>query len=229
MLEAIMSILFLILFFLGIILGINALLTQKSITSYVATNKHGHRCYIEGLSYSEREVVDVLAQNLDCKEYYIFNNLILPSDYGISTQIDHVVVSKYGIFVIESKDYNGWIFGSVNSKKWTQCLPRGYKFQFQNPLRQNWGHVTALKALLPFVGENIYNVVVFSDNCEFKTPRISNVLFLSELADYIKKWRSDRLDEQNMLMAIGKLSYLCQAIDITLEEHVNNVKNTIGT
>jgi hypothetical protein len=70
---------------------------------------HGLRCYSRGLNTGEKEVVKYLSSKLDIKKYYIFNNLTLKTKDG-STQIDHVVVSPYGIFVIETKDYSGWIF-----------------------------------------------------------------------------------------------------------------------
>ena len=195
---------------------------------HITEAKHGHRCYIDGLSPAEKEVVSVLAHGLSPKDYFIFNNLILPSSNNGSTQIDHLVVSRFGIFVIESKNFNGWIFGSQEGTVWTQCLPRGYKFTFQNPIRQNYAHIMALKALMPFVGTSFFSLVVFSDTCEFKTPRISDVLFLSELIENIKERNQELLDEQTLLMSIGKLSYLCQAVDITSSEHVLNVQKSIA-
>jgi hypothetical protein len=59
-------------------------------------NGHGHRCYMDGLSESEYRIVKLLANNLDHNEYFIFNNIILPSEFSETTQIDHIVVSKYG-------------------------------------------------------------------------------------------------------------------------------------
>ncbi len=54
-------------------------------------------------------------------EYHLMNNITLPFKDG-TTQIDHILVSRYGIFVIETKHYKGWIFGDENSKNWTQVL-----------------------------------------------------------------------------------------------------------
>ena len=103
----------------------------------VTIHKHGHRCYSEGLNFYEQSVVSILARNLNSNKYYLFNNVILPCSNTKTTQIDHVVVSEYGIFVIESKDYGGWIFGNRDRSKWTQSMKTGNKYQFQNPLHQN--------------------------------------------------------------------------------------------
>ena len=72
-------------------------------------------------------------------EYIIFNDLLFKSNEH-STQIDHLVVSPYGVFVIETKGYKGWIFGGENSEYWTQVIYKS-KHQFYNPIKQNNGHV----------------------------------------------------------------------------------------
>ena len=69
--------------------------------------------------YSERLVHKKMLQLSD--EYTIFNNLLFESN-GRSTQIDHIVVSPYGVFVIETKGYKGWILGGENSEYWTQVI-----------------------------------------------------------------------------------------------------------
>ena len=79
-------------------------------------------------------------------EYYIFNDVILDTGQG-TTQIDHIVASIYGIFIIEVKNYKGWILGSENGREWTQSI-YGHKNKFMNPIHQNYGHVKAIEALL---------------------------------------------------------------------------------
>lgn len=187
---------------------------------------HGHRCYLEGLSVAERDVVKTLAYGLSYKEYFIFNNLVLPLANGFSTQIDHIVVSKYGIFVIESKDYGGWIFAGKNNKVWTQTLgaKSNNKHTFQNPLRQNYGHIKTLESLLSIDKNILRNIAVFSERCEFKTPRIENVLYLSELNEYIKKQQQVVIEGEELVRIIGKISFMCQAVDISDELHISNVR-----
>ena len=105
---------------------------------------------------------------LDKKRYKVLNNIIIPSEDGSTAQIDHIVVSVYGIFVIETKNYKGWIFGSEKSRQWTQVLYKT-KNQFYNPILQNKGHVEALKNLLseyPFI--TYIPVVVFTSKASLK-------------------------------------------------------------
>ncbi len=84
----------------------------------------------------------------DSIQYKSLNNLVLPSKGNTNvTQIDHVIISNYGIFVIETKSYKGWIFGNVNQEYWTQVIFR-YKKRFYSPLRQNFTHIKAIEDLL---------------------------------------------------------------------------------
>lgn len=100
-------------------------------------------------------------------EYHIFNDLFFESN-GYSTQIDHVVVSPYGVFVIETKGYKGWILGGENSEYWTQVL-YDYKYRFYNPIMQNEGHVRKIKYLLQSsVNIPIIPIVVFNNEAELK-------------------------------------------------------------
>ena len=76
----------------------------------------------------------------------VFNDVIIQGKYG-TVQIDHILVSVYGIFVIETKTYSGWIFGNENSENWTQVLYRERHY-FRNPILQNYSHIKALRKLL---------------------------------------------------------------------------------
>lgn len=122
------------------------------------------------------EVQGVLAHKLllDSRTYLSLNNVTLPTRDG-TTQIDHILVSRYGIFVIETKNMDGWIFGSEHDAQWTQCL-YGKKYRFQNPLRQNYRHTRALSEFLGIEHTRFFSVVMFWGNCEFKTSLPPNVL-----------------------------------------------------
>lgn len=109
----------------------------------------------------------------NCK--FLFN-IYIPNDKGELTEIDVIMICKEGIFVFESKNYSGWIYGDETQRKWTQTLPadsgRSEKHQFYNPILQNQSHVKCLKRI---IGDEspIYPIVVFSDRCEFKKLNIS--------------------------------------------------------
>ena len=112
---------------------------------------------------------------LDSKIYRSLNNVTLNTNNG-TTQLDHVIVSRFGIFVIEAKNYQGWIFGSENQAEWTQSLRGGRKFKFQNPLRQNYRHIKALCEFLVLPEGKFHSVVMFWGDSEFKTPMPPNVM-----------------------------------------------------
>lgn len=121
---------------------------------------------------------------LDKREYHLLKDVTLPISQG-TTQIDHVIVSRFGLFVIETKNMKGWIFGNPAHKSWTQQIYRR-KHRFQNPLHQNHLHVMTLKALLGLADQQLHSVIYFIGDCTFKTPMPDNVMNRG-LIRYIKE------------------------------------------
>jgi hypothetical protein len=121
----------------------------------------------------EGEVKYYLRQ-LDPGKFKIFHDTLLPSSDGGTTQIDHIVISRAGIFVIETKNYKGWIFGSERSRQWTQTIYQR-KQKFYNPLHQNYGHIKAIEHI---IGEQIdvpyYNVAVFGSRAVIKGVEVDS-------------------------------------------------------
>ncbi|RZK11172.1 MAG: NERD domain-containing protein, partial [Flavobacterium sp.] len=100
-------------------------------------------------------------------KYRVINNVVLKVGEK-TTQIDHLVVSNYGLFVIETKNLIGWIFGYENSEYWTQVIFKR-KDRFYNPIRQNRGHIKALRLTLSeFSDVNYIPIVTFSGSCTLK-------------------------------------------------------------
>lgn len=118
--------------------------------------------------------------------YKILKDITINDSKG-TTQIDLVILSQYGIFVIEVKNYNGWIFGNEKDKYWTQVL-YSKKNKFYNPLWQNYRHVKALTELLKVDKNAVHSIVFFIGDVEFKTPMPPNVI-KSGLSNYIKKFK----------------------------------------
>ena len=111
--------------------------------------------------------------------YERFRNVTLPVPDG-TTQIDHVFVLRFGMFVVETKNMQGWIFGSEDRRNWTQVFPGGRKYPFQNPLRQNYRHVKAVEQVLRTAGLPtkgvVRSLVVFSRAATLKTDLPTNVV-----------------------------------------------------
>jgi hypothetical protein len=143
------------------------------------------------------ELKTKLAQTLflDAREYHVFNNVLLSANHG-TTQIDHIVVSRYGVFVIETKNKDGWIYGKFDDDYWTQVFYRK-KFKFQNPLHQNYLHEKTIAAHFKISKNVIFPVIVFWGKCQFKTDMPENIL-KNELTPYIKSKKSLLLNDQEV-------------------------------
>jgi hypothetical protein len=117
----------------------------------VATISVHHHPEVKITKYEKAEIdVDTALRGLNENRYFVFRDLIIPSSYsGLSfTQIDHVVVSRHGIFCIETKSTKGNIYGYSRQEKWKQYLNDGSIFSLNSPFRQNYHHVKSLELLL---------------------------------------------------------------------------------
>ena len=126
----------------------------------------------------------LLRHKLDPARYRVLHDIYLPTDDGATTQIDHIVVSQWGVFVVETKTYSGWIFGDAKAPQWTVSHFKR-KNRFQNPLRQNYKHLATLSECLGIPIECFKTVIAFSGDAEFKTEMPPEVLHFGEVADYI--------------------------------------------
>jgi len=149
----------------------------------------------------------LLTIKYDFKKNHLLNNITLPVGNG-TTQIDHILVSTRGIFVIETKHYSGWIFADAKSPKWTQVLYKK-KFTFQNPLRQNYKHLKTIQNILDFLPKDlIHSVVVFTGSAEFKVNKPDRVFNPQELLSYINSHSEDVISENRVSFIVGKLECL---------------------
>lgn len=164
--------------------------------------------------------------NLNSDEYQLLKNITLQTLDG-TTQIDHIVVCQYGIFVIETKNYKGWIFGDEFQKMWTQKFPR-HSSRFQNPLHQNFKHVKTLIEALSVEAVSVYSLVVFVGGAEFKTNMPSNVIYLKDLISYIKSKNDIIFDVdmvKNIIQSIHTLR-LVQSIKTNVD-HASHVREIV--
>ena len=167
--------------------------------------------------------VAVLLSMLPKKKYRVINDLLIQSG-GYSTQIDHVVVSVYGVFVIETKYYRGWIFGGENSEFWTQNI-YGHKYKLRNPLWQNQGHVRAVSRVLGDFGNiPILNIVAFSRQARLKTDRSLPVMSWWRVVPFIKRFREPQMSESCANEIFEKLLASNVKDKHARKEHVKSVK-----
>ena len=140
---------------------------------------------------------------LNNDEYKTIKNVTLPAEGG-TTQIDHVIVSRYGVFVIETKNMKGWIYGDPDQPMWTQKIFR-HSNRFQNPLRQNYKHTKTLQQLLGLNDDQVHSVVVFVGDSRFKTDMPDNVTYGLGYIRYIKSFKTKVLSPDQIVRIIDSI------------------------
>ncbi|GAG76019.1 unnamed protein product, partial [marine sediment metagenome] len=144
--------------------------------------------------WAEKKVARFLSK-LNPKKYKIINNLMIETE-GNTTQIDHLVISNYGIFIIESKNYYGWITGN-DYGDWLLTIYR-YKRKIINPIRQNYGHVQVLKNLLKdYPNISYYPIVVFTKRSIFNVNTGTDVVYNTDLVNTIKKHQEEIISDDS--------------------------------
>jgi len=171
--------------------------------------------------FGELRVQAATGLRLSGRTYRSLHNLTLPTRDG-TTQIDHVIVSKFGVFVIETKNFTGWIFGDEGSRKWTQSI-YGNSYQFLNPLHQNYKHLKAVENLLGLGPRCLHSVVVFVGTSEFKTMMPPNVLGRRQLVPYIRAKTDILLSDEQVKESIRILEGHVSSAEIR-RRHIENLK-----
>lgn len=159
-------------------------------------------------------------RRLNPEIYRVFHDLYLPRPDGKgSTQVDHVVVSEYGIFVIETKNLGGCIFGSESDTSWTQVFTQ-QKHTFQNPLHQNALHIHALQKYLGLGRDKFHSVIFFRGKCSFRTPRPESVI-LRGLLNHLLSHREIHLHPAEARRAQDALTVLVESTNrsVASREH----------
>jgi len=176
----------------------------------------------------EELLASVVRRHFTSPDYHLLNHVTLPLQDG-STQVDHILVSRFGVFVIETKHFSGWIFANAKQANWTQVLFKG-KFSFQNPIFQNLRHVRAVRDLLAFLPpEDILSAVVFTGEAEFKTEIPDGVFGLAEFIDYIRTRSNQVMSHNRMQFCVGRLETARLAISGQTDlEHIQSLERRHG-
>ena len=160
---------------------INAKILAKKLAKFSSQEEQ------KGLEF-EKEVINTIKKKIP--NAYVLNNLIIPNKTGSgTTEIDVLLLTRKGFYVLECKNYSGFVVGKPDSKKWTIFYYKKFKKTFYSPIEQNKGHVFALRNM--FTKYYFSNVVLFSDN-----SRLSNEIFTSK---YVKTFKSFNYFLDNIL------------------------------
>jgi hypothetical protein len=158
-------------------------------------------------------------------KYWVINDLLLHNN-GYSSQIDHVVVSQYGVFVIETKNFMGDITGGPNSEMWTQNI-YGSKSYFRNPILQNLGHITAIRKV---IGDRSHiqfqNIVLFSERARILVDRSLPVYHYRKIVPIIEGFTDEVMSRETALGVYHKLLDSNITDKQMRKEHVTSAKET---
>ena len=162
----------------------------------------------------------------------LLTNLYIPKADGSTTEIDLLLITKYGFFVVESKNYSGWIYGDEKHRNWTQTFPNKKKFKFFNPIWQNKGHVKALKEVVGITDDSLMqSFIVFSNNCELKKITVTSANVHVIKRDQMKQRLKRELTKSAPILTTEDIKYYFQVLkpymhadDQTKQLHIDTIK-----
>lgn len=167
-----------------------------------------------------------ILEKLPEDKYSVINNLLL-NNSGYTSQVDHVVVSVYGIFVIETKTYQGIIIGGENSEQWIQNI-YGHKYEFRNPILQNYGHIKSLKqALGDYKSVPFISIVAFSSQANLRVSSNIPVVYWSQILDVIRGYENPVIKESDVRRITRLLIASNTDSKETRKDHVKNVRANV--
>ncbi len=168
------------------------------------------------------KTISTYLRTLSHENYTVLNDVHLPTD-NWTTQIDHIVVSLYGVFVIETKNYKGWILGRENSSQWTQNI-YGKKSSFMNPLRQNYAHVKAVEVRISqYTSLPIIPIVAFSSACDLKVKTTNHVVYFHKVCVVIREYKEKFINKHDVESIVALLQDENIKSKEKKKEHVNFV------
>lgn len=139
--------------------------------------EHKINIQLDQLSKENKHLWDVMIPNPKSRTGY--------------SQIDHLVITPYCIFVIETKNYNGEIRGNREDQQWSVSN----RYKMYNPLRQNYGHIKALEGLLKDNKDiRFISMISFTMRCRFaidpelrKIQSDELIVYDVELSEFIQR------------------------------------------
>ncbi len=181
-----------------------------------------------------------VAKDIINKRYFdrrcVFLDNYFKSKNGRFVQVDIIAVNRKGVFIFESKDYNGWIFGNGKQQMWTETFYKD-KFRFYNPIRQNYGHIQCIKEWLSKKGVKFYSIVVFGGGAKLKNisyiPQSTFIVTthrLTEMLSDIMKKEPDSLSASEIIEVCREINaHKVEPTNEIRHEHVEKIKEKTGS
>ncbi|MHA6482134.1 NERD domain-containing protein [Paenibacillus sp. strain BS8-2] len=168
-------------------------------------------------------------KRLNPNEYTVLHDIMIKQSDGKTAQIDHLVVSRYGVFVIETKNYTGWIVGNEKSEYWTQVIYKR-KEKLYNPIRQNYGHIKALENVLEDDSIPFISIIAFSTRANLKLEQMSTeVVYSTQLVSTINKYKVELLADEHKRNILKVLSSKLIKGNKERKQHVKDIKGKLRT
>lgn len=180
----------------------------------------------EGKGVAGELVVSYFLDKLDRSKYFVLNDITFKLN-DRTTQIDHIVVSCYGIFVIETKNWKGSIYGGSKREYIYQYLG-GVKYTHQNPFKQNIGHIKFLREVLSNYNDLKYISIVAFGGYSKKKINGDTSINISEILDTIREYKEEVISELDRDRIYTKLERLKIEGDSYREEHIENINKKYG-
>lgn len=176
--------------------------------------------------YFGEQSVSFFLSRLDETKYKVINNIMIKVG-DRTTQIDHIVVSNYGVFVIETKNYKGWITGNEYDDYWKQTIYKR-KEKLRNPIKQNYGHIQALKEhLSEYPDINFISIVAFTTKADLKVNTKAHVIYTIKLPKVIRSYEVESISDSISDLIYSKLMSLNVDSKENRKEHVKAIHNDI--
>ena len=154
----------------------------------------------------------------------IINNIMI-NDNGKSRQIDHIFISEKGIFIIETKNYAGNIYGKETSDEWKQYF-KNRNFKLKNPIFQNYGHKKIVSKIINNE-ELVVPIVVFTTRCNLKVEANKNaVLYTTQLSQFIQN-QPQRMKQEEIDIFYNQILSNRIMDEETINHHNENVRHYV--
>ena len=206
----------------------SAIKEDKGFWASLFTPKYSSRAEAIG-DFGEKRVSSFL-EDLPCNDYQVYNDLLIRNG-SYTTQVDHLIISRYGVFVLETKNVHGKVYGSGNAEFWKQYLPDiGYKrygftqeHQLRNPIWQNEGHIKTLRRLVFGNDVLICGIIAFPSETRINVSADQPVLNMRDVVPFIKQYRDVVLSIDQVNFYRRRLLEVISTSESDRKEHLNNV------
>jgi hypothetical protein len=208
---------------------------------FCVTHKPLFKLWFDKGAYGEYMIYRHLDKKIEGEHRWLFNAYI-PRSENRTTEIDVILFHSSGVYIFESKNYKGWIFGTEAHRVWTQCIKasndtRAHKYRFLNPIMQNKLHVACLKRLLTEeqAALPIHSIVLFGDRCKLKNIKLSggkhHVITLEQLPATVEEIAAfTPYHSQYVLQSLYNLLYpMTQVSEDIKMKHIADINAEIST